>query len=129
MTKVRSVRTRAPIYRSLSDNSPDSPVYGYDVYVQRLGVYVQYKEHSSALPTDPDIENPYEKEESRKSGHRQRYTPQLDTLDNGRYVNIRFHSTLLTARKKMQSSSLRILTLARYTTLVSLPEETGNQDG
>ncbi|KAI9697527.1 MAG: hypothetical protein M1820_007793 [Bogoriella megaspora] len=37
----------------------DNPTYGYDVFVQRLSVYIQRKEGEPSEPDDPTIVNPY----------------------------------------------------------------------
>ena len=71
----------------MTNDRPDNPAYGYDVYVQRLGVYVQYKENSTSLPPDPDIKNPYARGHSPKAGWRRGYVPQLDSLDNGQTLD------------------------------------------
>jgi hypothetical protein len=76
-------------------DSFDSPTYGYDVFVQRLSVYVQQSEGEPALPLDPEIRNPYNESEwveyqglrkqykDKNANGREEYIPKLETLDNG----------------------------------------------
>ncbi|KAI9815160.1 MAG: hypothetical protein M1832_005562 [Thelocarpon impressellum] len=59
----------------------DAPRHAFDVQVQRLAVYVQYREDSASPPSDPDIQSPYE-----RAGHG--YMPRLDALDNGNAIII-----------------------------------------
>jgi hypothetical protein len=74
----------------------DNPTYSYDVFVQRLSVYIQRSEGDPYLPTDPDIRNPYNEAEYREYQRLRRqygssvdengqdaYIPKLQTLDNG----------------------------------------------
>lgn len=68
-------------------HSTDNPVYGWDVYVQRLGVYIQHKDTSPASP--PDIESPYHESDGffrsnyQKHEHENEHRPRLKSLDNG----------------------------------------------
>lgn len=74
----------------------DNSIYGYDVFVQRMSVYVQKKWSESRPMVTPDMRNPYEAEYQEYYRDRQRnsslpngdppeeYFPQLETLDNGR---------------------------------------------
>lgn len=67
----------------------DQPAYGFDVFVQRLSVYIQHKEVAPAIPTDPDIINPYGKTENGTKdakGRAMSYFPRLDSLDNGNAI-------------------------------------------
>jgi hypothetical protein len=77
----------------------DQPRYGYDVYVQRLSVYVQLSEGKPGQAVDPDIPNPYDEEaweeyvRLKKSygdvgpdEHQERYIPKLRSLDNGNTI-------------------------------------------
>jgi hypothetical protein len=78
----------------------DQPRYGYDVYVQRLSVYVQLSEGiPPGQAVDPDIPNPYDEEaweeyvRLKKSygdvgpdEHQERYIPKLRSLDNGNTI-------------------------------------------
>lgn len=79
----------------------DQPAYGYDAYVQRLSVYVQLSNGKPGQAVDPDIPNPYNEEAfeeyqrlKRQYGnvdaneHREKYVPQLRTLDNGNTIII-----------------------------------------
>ncbi|KAI9801678.1 MAG: hypothetical protein M1833_002360 [Piccolia ochrophora] len=96
----------------------DNPTHGFDVYVQKLGVYVQHKDISPSLPTDPDIENPYERSgyfNKRKGPKKRGYVPQLNTLDNGNAIIIfeNSHSgsiedTLIPARQTWESRWRRL---------------------
>ncbi|KAI9827078.1 MAG: hypothetical protein M1826_006442 [Phylliscum demangeonii] len=66
----------------------DSPVYGWDVYVQRLGVYIQHKDVIPASP--PELESPYhELDGFHKSGYMPNHNHvKLDSLDNGNVIII-----------------------------------------
>ncbi len=66
----------------------DNPTYGYDVYAQRLSCYIQHKEPVQIVPDDPDIENPYIASNGRRrqGANGNEYVPNLETLDNGRYI-------------------------------------------
>ena len=78
-------------------NDNDDPGYMYDVFVQRLSVYIQKNEENSQQPLDlGDIRNPYNEDEYEdyqrwRHQHRKqsvdegqdRYIPRLNTLDNG----------------------------------------------
>lgn len=110
-----------------SDN--DNPSYMYDVFVQRLSVYVQRKEEVPDQPLDlGDIRNPYNEEEFEehqrwKKQHRKqsvdegkdRYIPRLNTLDNGNTIIVFEHShsgsvddTLIGARQEIESRWRRL---------------------
>ena len=43
----------------VSDTLPDEPEYGYDVYVQRLSVYIQIKDEPAKTPSELDLKDPY----------------------------------------------------------------------
>ncbi|ODH47753.1 hypothetical protein GX48_06175 [Paracoccidioides brasiliensis] len=98
----------------------DNPIFGYDVYVQRIGCYVQHKQVAVDVPLDPDIKNPYvsepPKSESVKSHlTKHEYIPRLDTLDNGNAILIfdNSHSnsiedTLIAARRLWESRWRRL---------------------
>lgn len=75
--------------------------YTNDVYVQRLSVYVQKYDGEPKVPTDPDLRNPYNREEVEEFEMQKRrysaqaeqaglkdYFPILKTLDNGTTVII-----------------------------------------
>ncbi|KAF1963386.1 hypothetical protein CC80DRAFT_521428 [Byssothecium circinans] len=79
----------------------DQPAYAWDVFVQRLGVYVQMSDGEPGLPVDSDFENPYYSPDSpveqrqpkdqertkpqhgKYDGPNGHYVPKLETLDNG----------------------------------------------
>ncbi|OCK75711.1 hypothetical protein K432DRAFT_361619, partial [Lepidopterella palustris CBS 459.81] len=105
-----------------------TPSYGYDVFVQRLSVYVQRSEGEPYLPSDPDIRNPYNEAEYGEyqrlkrqygnsvdaNGHEE-YVPKLQTLDNGSTIIIFEHSqsgsvedTLIGARQEIESRWRRL---------------------
>ncbi|KAF2195270.1 hypothetical protein K469DRAFT_649019 [Zopfia rhizophila CBS 207.26] len=119
----------------------DNPTYGYDVYVQRLSVYIQRSEDEPSLPVDPDIRNPYNEEEYQEyqrlrrqygasvdaNGHDQ-YIPKLKTLDNGSTIIIFEQSqsgsvedTLIGARQEIEQRWRRL-------TFYLPREETSNDD-
>lgn len=68
-----------------SKRSTDNPIYGWDIYVQRLGVYIQHKDTSPASP--PDIESPYYESDgflkTKSKKHEHEHRPRLESLDNG----------------------------------------------
>lgn len=70
----------------------DTPVHGYDVYVQRISCYVQHKQLTAEPPpTDPDITSPYLPESQFEGGNndaKKEYIPRLNTLDNGNAILI-----------------------------------------
>ncbi|ORY01338.1 hypothetical protein BCR34DRAFT_546370 [Clohesyomyces aquaticus] len=108
----------------------DQPAYGYDVYVQRLSVYVQKSEGEPGLPVDPDIRNPYNEEEYQEYQRLRRqygssidvtgrfnesYIPKLQTLDNGSTIILFEHSvsgsvedTLVGARQEVEQRWRRL---------------------
>jgi Mg2+ and Co2+ transporter CorA len=102
-------------------DSLENPVYGYDVYAQRLSVYVQISDGEPGLPVDPDIRNPYSEDESHEYGQskkqnktdkvnaKERYIPKLQTLNNGSVIILFGHSqsgsimdTLIGARQEIE---------------------------
>ncbi|KAF2746894.1 hypothetical protein M011DRAFT_519517 [Sporormia fimetaria CBS 119925] len=104
----------------------DNPVYGFDVYAQRLSVYVQLSDGEPGIPVDPDIRNPYDEEEYKEyqrlrkqyypsESHQDRYIPKLETLDNGSTIII-FESsqsgsvshTLIGARQELEQRWRRL---------------------
>ena len=119
----------------------DQPCYGYDVYVQRLSVYVQLSDGKPGQAVDPDIPNPYNEEAygeyqrlKKQYGnvdaneHQDRYIPKLRTLDNGTTIIIFENSqsgsvkdTLIGARQELESRWRR---LTFY-----LPREDMDNDG
>ena len=64
----------------------DNPVYGYDVYVQRISCYVQKRETLNEVPSYPDVDNPYQRAEDTEDPNQ--YVPHLETLDNGSTIII-----------------------------------------
>ncbi|OAX77982.1 hypothetical protein ACJ72_07713 [Emergomyces africanus] len=97
----------------------DNPKYGYDVYVQRVSCYIQHKQTTIEVPTNPDIKNPYiiepPKTDSAKIRTKHEYIPRLDTLDNGNAILIfdNSHSnsiedTLIAARRVWESRWRRL---------------------
>ena len=94
-------------------DAEDNPEYGYDVYVQRLGCYIQHKE-SSEIPNDPDIENPYN-EDANNGQNPHEYVPHLETLDNENAILIfersqsgSIEDTMIAARKQWESRWRRL---------------------
>ncbi|KAF1848280.1 uncharacterized protein K460DRAFT_403573 [Cucurbitaria berberidis CBS 394.84] len=106
----------------------DQPCYGYDVYVQRLSVYVQLSDGKPGQAVDPDIPNPYNEEAFEEyqrlkkqygnvdaNEHQDRYIPKLRTLDNGNTIIIFENSqsgsvkdTLIGARQEIESRWRRL---------------------
>lgn len=109
----------------------DNPSYGYDVFAQRLSVYIQMSDGEPGLPTDPEIKNPYmsneEYEEYQRlkkqyegEGHHhangyERKIPKLQTLDNGSCIILFEHShsgsledTLIGARQELEARWRRL---------------------
>ncbi|KAI9758262.1 MAG: hypothetical protein M4579_003121 [Chaenotheca gracillima] len=99
-------------------DSDENPLGTYDVYVQRLAVYIQHKDSAPAVPTDMDIENPYNEADSFRSKgvrHKDSYIPILETLDNGNAIIIFENSqsgsiedTLISAREAWESRWRRL---------------------
>ncbi|KAF2848187.1 hypothetical protein T440DRAFT_454699 [Plenodomus tracheiphilus IPT5] len=109
-------------------NMNDQPAYGFDVYVQRLSVYVQLSDGKPGQAVDPDIPNPYDEEAyeeyqrlKRQYGnvdaneHREMYVPKLRTLDNGNTIILFENSvsggvkdTLIGARQELESRWRRL---------------------
>ncbi|KAF1939585.1 hypothetical protein EJ02DRAFT_381455 [Clathrospora elynae] len=110
----------------------DQPRYGYDVYVQRLSVYVQLRESgrdgNPSQAVDPDIPNPYDEEAygeyqrlKRSYGgveaneQQEKSIPKLRSLDNGNTIIIFENSvtgsvkdTLIGARQELESRWRRL---------------------
>ena len=104
----------------------DNPAYLHDVFVQRLSVYVQYKEKEDAGPI-PDVElkssdvqtsnaNGYAKEWSKdpKADNPKHSYPPLGSLDNGNTIIVFENSqtrsvkdTLIGARQQIESRWVR----------------------
>lgn len=106
----------------------DQPRYGFDVYVQRLSVYVQLSDGMPGQAVDPDIPNPYDDEaweeymRLKKSygnvdanEHQEKYIPKLRSLDNGNTIILFENSvtgsvkdTLIGARQELESRWRRL---------------------
>ncbi|EUC42545.1 hypothetical protein COCMIDRAFT_103211 [Bipolaris oryzae ATCC 44560] len=106
----------------------DQPRYGFDVYVQRLSVYVQLSDGTPGQAVDPDIPNPYDEEaweeymRLKKSygnvdanEHPDKYIPKLRSLDNGNTIILFENSitgsvkdTLVGARQEIESRWRRL---------------------
>jgi hypothetical protein len=106
----------------------DQPCYGFDVYVQRLSVYVQLSDGRPGQAVDPDIPNPYNEEAYEEyqrlkksygnvdaNEHQERYIPKLRTLDNSNTIIIFENSqsgsvkdTLIGARQELESRWRRL---------------------
>lgn len=119
----------------------DQPAYGFDVYVQRLSVYVQLSDGRPGQAVDPDIPNPYNEEAYEEyqrlkkqygnvdaNEHQDQYIPKLRTLDNGNTIIIFENSvsgsvkdTLIGARQELESRWRRL-------TFYLPREETENDD-
>ncbi|KAL8746397.1 MAG: hypothetical protein Q9190_001571 [Brigantiaea leucoxantha] len=91
----------------------DNPTYGWDVYVQRLSVYIQHKETPAEVPGYPDVQNPYERE--MRYHDPQEYFPRLESLDNGNTIIIFENScsgsiddTVIAARQQWESRWRRL---------------------
>ncbi|KAG9389349.1 CorA Mg2+ and Co2+ transporter [Pyrenophora tritici-repentis] len=117
-----------PIMELNHYDETDQPRYGYDVYVQRLSVYVQYSDGMPGQAVDPDIPNPYDDEawdeymRLKKSygnvnanEHQDKYIPKLRSLDNGNTIILFENSvtgsikdTLVGARQELESRWRRL---------------------
>ena len=105
----------------------DTPTYGYDVFVQRLSIYIQRNEGPPEDPDDPSILNPYGKTgkdhyELQKenpadptNGNIKDLKPFLQSLDNGNTIIIFEHSqtelpqdTLIPARGEIENRWRRL---------------------
>ncbi len=91
----------------------DNPRYGYDVFVQRLSCYVQYKESVQGTTDAQGVQNPYLNQQSGSNNHK--YVPQLDQLDNANTIIIFENSqsgsisdTLIAARETWESRWRRL---------------------
>ncbi|KAF1983503.1 hypothetical protein K402DRAFT_396522 [Aulographum hederae CBS 113979] len=78
-------------------DAQDSPAHLYDVYVQRLSVYIQHNEGPTKVPDDSEVQNPYIDQQRTRSNRSPQlggyhpkngddYVPILHTLDNGSAV-------------------------------------------
>jgi len=90
----------------------DNPVYGFDIYVQRISCYIQKKEAVTEVPS-PDFENPYRELEHNEDPNK--YVPHLETLDNESTIIIFENSqsgsiqdTLIEARQQWESRWRRL---------------------
>ncbi|KAF2240883.1 hypothetical protein BU26DRAFT_470142 [Trematosphaeria pertusa] len=110
----------------------DQPTYGFDVYVQRLSVYVQLDDGEAGELDDPDIRNPYDEDQYQEfqrlkrqyasidaNGQEQylpeHYIPKLQTLDNGSTIIVFENSqsgsvqdTLIGARQEIEARWRRL---------------------
>ncbi|KAF2232832.1 hypothetical protein EV356DRAFT_469524 [Viridothelium virens] len=105
----------------------DIPTYGYDVFVQRLSVYIQKNEGPPQDPDDPNILNPYMRTGTDYSDPRKGSQPNpmngsfkdmksfLQNLDNGNTVIVFEHShtalpqdTLIPARGEIENRWRRL---------------------
>ena len=91
----------------------DNPRYGFDVFVQRMSCYIQYKESVQGTTDAQGIQNPYLNAQSGFNNHR--YVPQLDKLDNANTIIIFENSrsgsisdTLIAARETWESRWRRL---------------------
>ena len=91
----------------------DNPKYGYDVFVQRLSCYIQYKESVQGTADAQGVRNPYTDQQGRKNSHK--YVPHLDQLDNGNAIILFENSqsgsisdTLIAARESWESRWRRL---------------------
>ncbi|KAH7118817.1 hypothetical protein B0J11DRAFT_77552 [Dendryphion nanum] len=122
----------------------DNPSYGYDVFAQRMSVYVQLSDGEPGLPSDPDIKSPYMSSEEYEDYQRlkkqyegdgrphvngyERRAPKLQTLDNGSCIILFEHShsgslvdTLIGARQEVEVRWRRL-------TFYLPPDETSTDD-
>ncbi|KAH9869191.1 hypothetical protein IAQ61_006396 [Plenodomus lingam] len=117
-----------PIMELNHYNEDDQPAHGFDVYVQRLSVYVQLSDGKSGQAVDPDIPNPYNEEAYEEyqrlkrhygnvdaNEHREMFVPQLRTLDNGNTIILfegsvsgSVKDTLIGARQELESRWRRL---------------------
>ena len=91
----------------------DNPIYGYNVYVQRISCYIQKREELTGVLPSPDIQNPYEEVEN--DAHPQRHGLRLEDLDSGNTIIIFDNSqsgsiedTLIGARQEWESKWRRL---------------------
>jgi hypothetical protein len=119
----------------------DQPRYRFDVYAQRLSVYVQRSEGRPGQAVDPDIPNPYNEEAyeeyqrlKKSYGNvdatvsQETYIPKIRTLDNSNAIIIFENSqsgsvrdTLIGARQELESRWRRL-------TFYLPSEDTDNDD-
>lgn len=127
-TVLNAPSNQKPLMELNHYNGADQPAYGYDVYVQRLSVYVQLSDGKPGQAVDPDIPNPYNEEAyeeyqrlKRSYGnvdaneHQEKYIPKLRTLDNGNTIIIfegsvtgSVKDTLIGARQELESRWRRL---------------------
>lgn len=114
---MRKVSFSVKVQAFLPLTKADNAIYGYDIYSQRLSVYVQHKDANPEVPTDPDIRNPYrDLENGSGNAHKPNdYVPDLNKLDNGNAIIIfddsktgSFEDTLIEARKDWESRWRRL---------------------
>ena len=91
----------------------DNSKYGYDVFVQRLSCYIQYKESVQGTTEAQGVQNPYLDQQGKVNGHK--YIPHLDQLDNGNAIILFENSqtgsisdTLIAARESWESRWRRL---------------------
>lgn len=91
----------------------DNPIYGYDVFVQRISCYIQKKEGMTGPLPSPDIPNPYE--EAGNHGNHDRHGLRLEDLDNENTIIIfensqsgSINDTLITPRQEWESKWRRL---------------------
>ena len=117
-----------PMFELNHYDSTDQPCYGFDVYIQRLSVYVQLNDGNPGRAVDPDIPNPYDEEEYEQyqrlkksygnfdaNVNKDKYIPKLRTLDNSNTIIIFENSqsgsvrdTLIGARQELESRWRRL---------------------
>lgn len=118
----------APMFELNHYDDGDKPNYGFDVFVQRLSVYVQLSDGTPGQAVDPDIPNPYDEEAyeeyqrlKRSYGNvdaneqREKFVPKLKTLDNSNTIIIFENSqsgsvkdTLIGARQETEARWRRL---------------------
>jgi hypothetical protein len=125
--KVATTTSETRMMELNNYDAMDQPSYAYDVYVQRLSVYIQLSDGEPGLPVDPDIRNPYNEEDldtyqkirrnygSKDDNGRQKYIPKLGTLDNGSTIIIfeyaqsgNVKDTLIGARQEIEQRWRRL---------------------
>jgi hypothetical protein len=107
-------------------DAQDQPTYGWDVYVQRMSVYIQLKDGEPGQPVDPEIRNPYNQGQYEKNermnqehgetrGNGSKYIPKIETLDNGSTIILiessqsgSVEDTLIGARQEIEQRWRRL---------------------
>ncbi|KAF2819489.1 hypothetical protein CC86DRAFT_374982 [Ophiobolus disseminans] len=122
-----NLKGTGPLFELNHYDEADQPGYGFDVYIQRLSVYVQLSD-GPGQAVDPDIPNPYNEEAYEEyqrlkksygnvdaNEHKERYIPKLRTLDNSNTIIIFEKSqsnsvkdTLIGARQEVESRWRRL---------------------